>query len=765
MQATAQSDSVLNYQLRILKADLIAYKHPKDALQLVEADPPSNLATGEFAVRRKLVQAQACSYLQDFPKAHNALNEGQTLGAAIPEMLPYVAFTRGLLADFQKDENLAEKSYRDAAQLAVTYHQPWAGASAAINLSVIDMAAERYGNAIDELSHALQGVADSKSIPEELILGKLGWSYYQIGDFDQSISSLQKARTYAERTGRMRDQQLWNTDLGDVYLDREDYENAHNSFSTALTLAQKLNDPGTIAGAFHNLAMFELKRADLKSAETYSGRAIEAAKKASDPELDAWCMLTAAEIAMKQKQFPAAEERLRFVTKAARDSSLRWRAQSDLANVYVAEKKTSQADKEFHDAIDTVESARSNVSQEERRMSVLDAWPFYDDYIHFLVSQNRPAKAIEIAEFSRARTLAEGLKIADAGRPAKGQLRQAQLLLQQKHQIALAYWIADNESYLWLVTPSAIRLFHLPPRQEIEREVDAYSAHTLDDRDADDWTGGQKLYAALVGPAAKLIPPKARVVIIPHRSLYKLNFETLVVPGDKPHYWLQDVVIETAGSVALLAQRSSHTDHTTRDLLLVGDPLAADSKYPQLRFAKEEIDNIRRHFPAQIKILADKDATAQNYLSASPADYKFIHFVAHGTANDISPLDSSIILSPQSDGSFRLVARDIVNRSVHADIVTISACSSAGTKAYSGEGLVGLAWAFMRAGAHQVVAALWEVNDRSTPELMDRFYTHMRENKQDAAEALREAKLEMIEKRSGYQFPYYWASLQLYTGS
>ena len=48
-----------------------------------------------------------------------------------------------------------------------------------------------------------------------------------------------------------------------------------------------------------------------------------------------------------------------------------------------------------------------------------------------------------------------------------------------------------------------------------------------------------------------------------------------------------------------------------------------------------------------------------------------------------------------------------------------------GRRAYSGEGLVGLAWAFLRAGAHNVIAGLWEVTDASTEQLMDRFYNEM----------------------------------------
>jgi len=52
-----------------------------------------------------------------------------------------------------------------------------------------------------------------------------------------------------------------------------------------------------------------------------------------------------------------------------------------------------------------------------------------------------------------------------------------------------------------------------------------------------------------------------------------------------------------------------------------------------------------------------------------------------------------------------------VNLPLQAELVTISACRSAGARTYSGEGLVGLAWAFLNAGAHNVVAGLWNVED------------------------------------------------------
>jgi CHAT domain-containing protein len=100
---------------------------------------------------------------------------------------------------------------------------------------------------------------------------------------------------------------------------------------------------------------------------------------------------------------------------------------------------------------------------------------------------------------------------------------------------------------------------------------------------------------------------------------------------------------------------------------------------------------------------------------------------------------------------------------LRADLVTISACYGAGERAYSGEGLVGLSWAFLRAGAHNVVAALWEATDASTEQLMDKFYDELDKGaKPDAA--LRAAKLSLL-RGSGFHNPFYWAPFQLYAGS
>ena len=154
-------------------------------------------------------------------------------------------------------------------------------------------------------------------------------------------------------------------------------------------------------------------------------------------------------------------------------------------------------------------------------------------------------------------------------------------------------------------------------------------------------------------------------------------------------------------------------------------------------------------------------ASPAAYTSSPPDRFTYVHFTAHAAANLESPLDSAVILSGP-EGAYKLYARDVAALPLRAELVTVSACRSAGARAYSGEGLVGFAWAFLRAGASRVIAGLWDVDDRSTADLMDRLYAGIAAG-DTASHALREAKLVMLAQGGNYAKPYYWGPFQLFT--
>jgi CHAT domain-containing protein len=75
---------------------------------------------------------------------------------------------------------------------------------------------------------------------------------------------------------------------------------------------------------------------------------------------------------------------------------------------------------------------------------------------------------------------------------------------------------------------------------------------------------------------------------------------------------------------------------------------------------------------------------------------------------------------------------------------------------------VGFSWAFLRAGARRVIAGLWDVDDRSTADLMDQLYARLAAG-DSAARALRTAKLGFIRRGGMAAKPYYWAPFELFT--
>jgi CHAT domain-containing protein len=359
--------------------------------------------------------------------------------------------------------------------------------------------------------------------------------------------------------------------------------------------------------------------------------------------------------------------------------------------------------------------------------------------------------------------------------------------LKTRHQVLLDYQVTDDESYLWVVTPDKFKIFHLPSHLELHSLIDVYNKAIQEQRKIDDSFGGQELYRAIIQPAEALIPPGSQVVIIPSKILSLVDFETLIVPGSKPHYWIEDVVIQNLGSLSEMAGPSPIRNHPAKELLLMGGPEEVNSEFHTLMHAAEEIARVRSHFPARLEqVISGPSATPESYKSnnpqqyrfihfvthgiasekapmENPQQYRFIHFVTHGIASEKAPMESAIVLSGHA-GSYKLYARDIVSIPIHADLVTISACYGAGKRWYVSEGMVGLGWAFTRAGARQVVAALWEVDDSSMPQLMDDFYSEIQSGK-TIANALHSAKLKMLHSDDLHSRPYYWASLQLYSGS
>ena len=86
---------------------------------------------------------------------------------------------------------------------------------------------------------------------------------------------------------------------------------------------------------------------------------------------------------------------------------------------------------------------------------------------------------------------------------------------------------------------------------------------------------------------------------------------------------------------------------------------------------------------------------------------------------------------------------DVLNAKLDAKLVVLSFCHS-GQGKIKAEDVVGIARAFLGAGARSVIASLWAVNDEATQKFMRHFYEHLVKG-QSASKSLHEAMKMMRE--------------------
>lgn len=763
------SDPQLGWKFRVLEAEALTWRGmSRQVLDLLDAVPSPVHQVLNIPVLT--LQGIAQARLHNFQDAEQKLKQADDACTRSADAnCGAVLRAHGVLA-MEKGQYADAKTYFEQTLAFTRNDDQFLKSTALLNLGAASLQQAHFDEAIDWSQSALNlATALGARDIAQVALGNLGWAYYRLGDPEKALGEFEKATQAATELGDDLYQLRWRTTAGYVYLDYRDYGRAEQAYTQALTLAEKINSREDIFNALISLALVSEQTEKLEQAEKYADRAITMARADGNRADEFYPLMVKGRVAAHRHDNARAEQIFREVTSDPKsDVSLKWEAEHALAQSYESEKRPTDADHEYRAALKTFETARSELKHEESALPFLtNASRIYDDYIHFLVARGKSDEALQVADFTRARTLAEGLGQLRKGTSLVPSALSAQAVAQRAGGAILFYWLGEKQSYLWAINSKRTALFTLPAGAEIDDAVHRYERALLGPQDVLETANrdGSWLYQTLIAPAAGMFSKNRRVLIVPDGSLNGLNFETLLAPGDRVHYWIEDATISDVSSLRLLHAPATPSTSNGK-LLMIGNPLSAGHDYGMLPNAGLEMDKIEDHFgEAERTVYAQGEATASRYLASKPGQFSYIHFVAHGTASRTSPLDSAVVLSPPGtqEDSFKLYARDVIGCPLHARLVTISTCYGAGTRAYTGEGLVGLSWAFLRAGAHNVVGALWEVNDTSTPQLMDRFYAELTKGRNPDV-ALRAAKLSLLNSKDAFRKPYYWAPFQLYSG-
>ncbi len=368
--------------------------------------------------------------------------------------------------------------------------------------------------------------------------------------------------------------------------------------------------------------------------------------------------------------------------------------------------------------------------------------------------------------------------------------------------LLLEYSLGKERSYLWAV--GADRSFHsfvLPAQREIEdlgrrvyedlRTVEAGAAGGSD--------AAESLARILLEPVWSEAARSQRLVVVPDAALHVLPFSALPVPrpgqgwkasgSREPLLDQQEVVyLPSAATLAVERQRLAQRPVAPKGVAVLADPIfAADDPrlagtsvasrqasvhrdgqqvFERLPSSREEAKAIAGLAPAggvwtALDLKANRDAVLSGELRA----YRVVHFATHAIADTRNPERSGLVLSlVDAAGRPRegfLGLPDIYELDLGADLVVLSGCQTALGKEVRGEGLMGLTRGFLYAGVPRVVASLWRVQDRTTADLMSRFYERLWRGGLSPAAALREAQRSLRRSNPRYRDPYAWAGFVL----
>jgi CHAT domain-containing protein/tetratricopeptide (TPR) repeat protein len=359
-------------------------------------------------------------------------------------------------------------------------------------------------------------------------------------------------------------------------------------------------------------------------------------------------------------------------------------------------------------------------------------------------------------------------------------LLDTQQLLDQD-SVLLAYELNDTRSFLWLVTPSKAEVFSLPARDVIEAK--ARTLHQL--LSEGQWSANRRqavplareLSNILLGPVAGRLG-NGGIVVVPDGGINLVPFALLPDPTRMSETWkygwpaplILDHRISYSPSASVLrairAELAGRPSLPGR-LAVLAAPIFTDPNLAPLPLSRQEALAILALIPPSqrtLKAFGD-EATRDLAMSGKLGGYQILHFATHATNHPTHPELSSIVLA-QVDGrghprEGHLRLHDIQDLELPVDLIVLSACKTALGSDVRGQGYMGLTQGFLSAGAARVLVSLWNVNEESTPKLMEHFYRALLIERKSPAEALRNAQRWMAEETS-WNSPYYWAGFELH---
>lgn len=602
--------------------------------------------------------------------------------------------------------------------------------------------------------------------------------------------ALQRATEAGEQTSR-----CWALlRLARVHLKRLEFEDGEKISAFALERARDIDAQGIETEALYMQAEFELaQERTAKALKTYED-ARNSAERVGDPELQ-WQIEFGRAMALEQAgrteeavaALKAAVVVIESVRSRLQENRFRAGYMQDKHQVYIKLVRLQMELSRTSDAFETAERLRAwsfteqtglgagGLSEEQRRASIELRERIRQLQRNLEIERSREVpqrRQLAIDTFSTELLLAE--REFQALLDDTASQETGSVTAETAGEAAVRQRLDREEALVeYLVGEDLITIFVLRPKgvHAVSVAADTDNLHSrlellrslLERRDSERWRmPAASLADTLLTPILKedWLRGVTHLYVVPHDMLNYLPFALLPVgesPGQEPVIARYTLAYLPAASVL-----ATGTDVRPRTRPL----LALAPEISRLAHAQEEVQSIGALFSPDAELLLGRQATESRF-KASAGEYGMLHLATHGYFNRFNPLLSGLQLEADGDNDGLLEVHEILDLKLDSALVTLSACKTGLGSGYfstlpAGDDFVGMTRAFLQVGSASVLATLWEVEDRSTVDLMRAFYAHLesRDSVLDKAGALANAQRTLIASPT-YQHPYYWAPFVL----
>ncbi|MEL6930704.1 MAG: CHAT domain-containing tetratricopeptide repeat protein [Cyanobacteria bacterium J06600_6] len=627
----------------------------------------------------------------------------------------------------------------------------------------------------------------------------LGSVQLEIGQYQEAKASFEGAAGTANTTGDRLEKARTKENLGKMYQLEGNKRQALQQYQLALNELRSFGAWSRQVFVLNNLGLLAIDLGLNNRALEYLQSA-EATLSSSGGVGQVITYINLGDYYSQRQKYDLATDYLERALAWARSKGDRIgeaKALAALGEIELRQKQYKQASKTLESSVEIFESLRPGL-RDEQKISLAESQKYtYDLLQQAYVIQNKPDKALVVAERSRARAFVELLsqrtaaKIEEELDTTPPSLKEIKAIAKNRQATLVSYSIIANrrgeesELYIWVVNPQGkidFRQLDLAKIKENFRtsvvsvsnnsleavsggldlrnpRLQDYVASFRGDLRAKSLNQRRKLgfprdaYKMLIAPIAELLPadPEDLVVFIPHGSLLLVPFPAL--QDNAGEFLIEQHTFQLAPSIQTLAMKSEFEQLDLDQALVVGNPAPMPEPLSPLSGAETEAKAIA-------KILSTNpivgEAATESTVRAKMQQANLIHLATHGLFDEHQGLQSSLAFSTKNGADGFLTAEEILDLDLAADLVVLSACNT-GRGKITGDGVVGLSRSFLLAGAQSTMVSLWYVPDDSTSALMQNFYQQL-DNGVEKPQALRQAMLNTMQT---YPSPREWAAFVL----